>query len=70
MTVPIDRGPVLWRQIGQPLRDFQNPQLAREGLPSWCHLLLAHSGTEKPGQNVLSEFILNVLWPRWGSLKT
>lgn len=52
MKLLLDRGPVLWRQTGQTLRDFQNAQLAREGLPSWCHLLLAYSGTKEPGQNV------------------
>lgn len=52
------RGAVLWRQIGQTLGDFQNTKLAREGLPSWCHLLLAHSGTKEPGQSVQNEFII------------
>lgn len=59
MKLLLNRGPVLWRQIGQALGDFQNTQLAREGLPSWGHLLLAYSGPEEPGQNVQNELILN-----------
>lgn len=48
----LGRGAVLRGETGQAFRDFQNAQLAREGLPSRGDLLLAYRGAEKPGGHV------------------
>lgn len=49
LTLFLHRRAVLRRETGQAFWDFQNTQLAREGLPSRGDLLLAYSGTQKPG---------------------
>lgn len=52
LNLLLGRGALLRRATGQAFRDFQNAQLAREGLPSRGDLLLAYRGAEKPGGHI------------------
>lgn len=58
LNLLLGRRAVLRRATGQAFRDFQNAQLAREGLPSRGDLLLAYRGTEKPGGRIQNGVLL------------